>query len=48
MGRATRFAMGLLHYAIAIPVHAAAITVSNTNDNGPGSLRRAGAVSVRL
>ena len=41
MGRATRFAIGLLLYAVALPVHAATITVTNTNDSGPGSLRHA-------
>ena len=41
MGRATRFAIGLLLYAVALPTHAATITVTNTNDSGPGSLRQA-------
>ena len=41
MGRATRFAIVLLLYAVALPVHAATITVTNTNDSGPGSLRQA-------
>ena len=41
MGRATRFAIGLLLYAVALSVHAATITVTNTNDSGPGSLRQA-------
>jgi len=41
MGRATRFAVGLLLYAVALPVQAATIIVTNTNDNGPGSLRQA-------
>ena len=27
--------------AVTIPVHAATITVTNTNDSGPGSLREA-------
>src|SRR6478672_10092763 len=45
MGRATRFAIGLLLYAVALPVHAATITVTNTNDSGPGSLRQALAVA---
>jgi Right handed beta helix region len=45
MGRATRFAIGLLLYAVAIPLHAATITVTNTNDSGPGSLRQALAVA---
>ena len=44
MGRATRFAIGLLLYAVALPVHAATITVTNTNDSGAGSLRQALAV----
>ena len=41
MGRATTFAIGLLLYAVALPVHAAPITVTNTNDSGSGSLRQA-------
>ena len=41
MTRATTFAIGLLLYAVALPVHAATITVTNTNDSGPGSLRHA-------
>ncbi len=41
MGRATRFAIGLLLYAVALPVHAATIIVTNTDDSGPGSLRQA-------
>ncbi len=41
MGRATRFAIGLLLSAVALPVYAATITVTNTNDSGPGSLRQA-------
>jgi len=41
MGRATRFAIGLLLYAVALSVHGATITVTNTNDSGPGSLRQA-------
>ena len=42
MARATTFAIGmLLLYAVALPVHAATITVTNTNDSGPGSLRQA-------
>ena len=41
MGRATTFAIGLLLYAVALPVQAATITVTNTNDSGPGSLRQA-------
>ena len=41
MTRATTFGIGLLLYAVALPVHAATITVTNTNDNGPGSLRQA-------
>ena len=41
MGRATRFAIGLLLCAVALPAHAATITVTNTNDSGPGSLRQA-------
>jgi predicted outer membrane repeat protein len=45
MGRGTRFAIGLLICAVALPVHAATITVTNTNDNGPGSLRQALAVA---
>ena len=41
MTRAITFAIGLLLYAVALPVHAATITVTNTNDSGPGSLRQA-------
>jgi len=41
MRRATRFAIGLLLYAVALPMHAATIVVTNTNDSGPGSLRQA-------
>jgi len=41
MGRATHCAIGLLLYAVALPVHPATITVTNTNDSGPGSLRHA-------
>ena len=41
MTRATTFAIGLLLYAVALPVHAATITVTNTNDSGSGSLRQA-------
>ena len=42
MTRATTFAIGvLLLCAVAIPVHATTITVTNTNDSGPGSLRQA-------
>ena len=41
MTRATTFAIGLLLCAVALPVHAAAITVTNTNDSGLGSLRQA-------
>ncbi|HET6888258.1 MAG TPA: right-handed parallel beta-helix repeat-containing protein [Candidatus Udaeobacter sp.] len=45
MRRTTTFAIGLLLYAVALPVHAATITVTNTNDSGPGSLRQALAVA---
>jgi hypothetical protein len=42
MMRATTFAIGvLLLCAVTIPVHATTITVTNTNDSGPGSLRQA-------
>ena len=41
MTRAITFAIGLLLYAVALPVHAATITVTNTNDSGSGSLRQA-------
>ena len=41
MGRATRFAIGLLLHAVALPVQAATITVTNRNDSGLGSLRQA-------
>ena len=40
--RATTFAIvALLLYAVAIPAHATTITVTNTNDSGPGSLCQA-------
>jgi Right handed beta helix region len=45
MGRATCFAIVWLLYAVALPVHAATITVTNANDSGPGSLRQALAVA---
>jgi predicted outer membrane repeat protein len=45
MRRITTFAIGLLLYAVALPVHAATITVTNTNDSGAGSLRHALAVA---
>jgi len=42
MMRATTCAIGVLLFcAVAIPVHATTITVTNTNDSGPGSLRQA-------
>jgi hypothetical protein len=42
MRRATTFAIvALLLCTVAIPAHAATITVTNTNDGGPGSLRQA-------
>ena len=42
MMRATTFAISvLLLCAVVIPTHAATITVTNTNDSGPGSLRQA-------
>ncbi len=41
MGRSARFAIGLLLYAVALPVQTATITVTNTNDSGPGSVRQA-------
>jgi hypothetical protein len=42
MRRTRTFAISaLLLYAIAIPAHATTITVTNTNDSGPGSLRQA-------
>ena len=42
MRRAITFAIGvLLLCAVAIPGHATTITVTNTNDSGPGSLRQA-------
>src|ERR1700758_4951966 len=42
MKRATTGAIGvLLLCAVATPVHATTITVTNTNDSGPGSLRQA-------
>src|SRR6478672_10551845 len=46
MMRATTFAISvLLLCAVVIPTHAATITVTNTNDSGPGSLRQALAVA---
>jgi hypothetical protein len=42
MRRATTFAIvALLLWIVAIPAHATTITVTNTNDSGPGSLRQA-------
>ena len=42
MSRATTFELGvLLLCAVATPMHATTITVTNTNDSGPGSLRQA-------
>jgi hypothetical protein len=41
MRRTTTFALGMLLYAVAVPVHAATITVTNGNDSGAGSLRQA-------
>jgi len=42
MRRATTFAIGVLLFcAVAIFAHATTITVTNTNDSGPGSLRQA-------
>ncbi len=42
MMRATTFAISvLLLCAVVIPTHATTITVTNTNDSGPGSLRQA-------
>jgi hypothetical protein len=42
MRRATTFAIGmLLLFTVAISTHATTITVTNTNDSGPGSLRQA-------
>ena len=41
MRRTTTFAIGLLLYAVALPAHAATITVTNTNEGDPGSLRQA-------
>jgi len=44
--RGMRFAVtGLLLCAMAMQAHAASITVINTNDNGPGSLRQALAIA---
>jgi hypothetical protein len=45
MRRRTRFAIGLLLCAVALPAHPATITVTNTNDSGAGSLRQALAVA---
>jgi hypothetical protein len=42
MRRATTFAIGaVLLWLVAIPAQANTITVTNTNDSGPGSLRQA-------
>jgi hypothetical protein len=38
----------LLLDAFAMPAHAATITVTNTNDSGPGSLRQALVTATRL
>jgi hypothetical protein len=44
-GRVTRKHLAILSTLLfcisAMPTHAATITVTNTNDNGPGSLRHA-------
>ena len=40
MWQTTQLPLALL-YAAVIPVHATTITVTNTNDSGPGSLRQA-------
>jgi hypothetical protein len=39
--RSTMLAIGALLYSVAIPAHATTITVTNSNDSGPGSLRQA-------
>jgi hypothetical protein len=41
MRRAATFAIGALLWSVAIPAQANTITVTNTNDSGPGSLRQA-------
>jgi nitrous oxidase accessory protein NosD len=41
MMRTTLFAIGALLWSVAIPAQATTITVTNTNDPGPGSLRQA-------
>jgi hypothetical protein len=41
MIRSTMLAIGALLYSVAIPARATTITVTNTNDPGPGSLRQA-------
>jgi hypothetical protein len=41
MRRTTTVAVGLLFYAVVIHLQATTITVVNTNDSGPGSLRQA-------
>jgi predicted outer membrane repeat protein len=45
MRQITTFGIGLLLYAVALPAYGATITVTNTNDSGPGSLRQALAVA---
>ncbi len=46
MGRTTIFSVAVLLFAAtAMSAHAATITVTNTNDSGPGSLRQALAVA---
>jgi hypothetical protein len=41
MRRTTTAAVGMLFYAVVIHLQATTITVTNTNDSGPGSLRQA-------
>ena len=41
MGASHTFCDWMLLYAVGLPAHAATITVTNTNDSGPGSLRHA-------
>jgi len=41
MGASHTFCDWMLLYAVGLPAHAGTITVTNTNDSGPGSLRHA-------
>ena len=41
MGASHTFCDWMLLYAVGLPAHAGTITVTKTNDSGPGSLRHA-------